>query len=91
VGKWRLRKEKGILGPERRWEEELDREIEMEEIQSYLRKAVGTDGYPMEFLKELCKKENISKMLVKLMNKMYETGDFPSGWKTWYVTHDIQR
>jgi hypothetical protein len=87
VGEWRLRKEKDVLRPERRWEEELDREIEMEEIQNYLRKAkngkaIGTDGYPMEFWKELYKKENISKILVKLMNKMYETGDFPSDWKT---------
>jgi hypothetical protein len=36
----------------------------------------------MEFWKELFKKESISKMLVKLMNKMYETGYFPLGWKT---------
>jgi hypothetical protein len=87
VGEWRLRKEKDILRPERRWEEELDREVEMEEIQNYVRKAkngkaVGTYGYPVEFWKELCKKESISEILVKLMNKMYETGDFPSGWKT---------
>jgi hypothetical protein len=87
VGEWRLRKEKDILRPVRRWKEELDREIEKEEIKNYLRKAknrkaVGTDGYPMEFWKELCKKENIGKILVKLVNKMYETGEFPSGWKT---------
>jgi hypothetical protein len=36
----------------------------------------------MEFWKELCRKESINKILVKLMNKMYETGDFPLGWKT---------
>jgi hypothetical protein len=53
----------------------------MEEIHNYLRKAkngraVGSDGYPMEFWKELFKKESISKILVKLMNKIYETGDF---------------
>jgi hypothetical protein len=24
----------------------------------------------------------MSKILVKLMNKIYETGDFPSGWET---------
>jgi hypothetical protein len=29
VGEWRLRKEKNVLRLERRWEEELDREIEM--------------------------------------------------------------
>jgi hypothetical protein len=38
--------------------------IEIEEIHKYLKKAkngkvVGIDGYPMEFWKELCKKENI--------------------------------
>jgi hypothetical protein len=87
VGEWSLRKEKDVIRPERRWKEELDLEIEMEGIQNYVRKAkngkaVGTDGHPMEFWKELCKKENISKILVKLMNKMYETGDFLSGWKT---------
>jgi hypothetical protein len=66
---------------------ELHREIEIEEIHKYLRKAkngkaIGIDGYPMEFRKELCRKENISKILVKLMNDIYETGDFPLGWKT---------
>jgi hypothetical protein len=75
VGEWGLRKEKDVLRLERRWEESLDREIEMAEIHRYLRKAVGTDGYLMEFSKELCRKENISKMLVKLMNNIYETGD----------------
>jgi hypothetical protein len=59
----------------------------MEEIHNYLRKekngkAIGSDGYPMEFWKELCKTESISKISVKLMNKMYETGDLPLGWKT---------
>jgi hypothetical protein len=82
VGEWGLRKEKDVFRPERMWEEELDREIEMEEIHNYLRKAVGINGYPMEFWKEMCKKENISKILVKLMNKIYETGYFPLGWKT---------
>jgi hypothetical protein len=51
-----------VLRPERRWEEELDREIEMEDIHIYLRKAkngkaVGIDGYPVEFWKELCRKK----------------------------------
>jgi hypothetical protein len=87
VGEWGLRKDKDIFRPERTWEEELDREIDMEEIHNYLRKAkngkaVESDGYPMEFWKELCKKESISKILVQLMNKIYETGDFPLGWKT---------
>jgi hypothetical protein len=36
----------------------------------------------MEFWKELCRKENISKTYVKLMNNIYETEDFPLGWKT---------
>jgi hypothetical protein len=36
----------------------------------------------MEFWKELCSKKSISKISVKLMNKIYETGDFPLGWKT---------
>jgi hypothetical protein len=41
----------------------------MEEIHSCLRKAkngkaVGSDGYPVEFWKELFKKESISKILV---------------------------
>jgi hypothetical protein len=71
VGEWGLRKENYVLRPDRKWEEELDREIEMEEIHKYLRKAkngkaVGTNGYPMEFWKELCKKrkyqQNISKI-----------------------------
>jgi hypothetical protein len=84
VGEWGLTKDKDIFRHERRWEEKLDREIEMEEIHNYLRKAkngkaVGSDGYPMEVWKELCKKESISKILVKLMKNMYETGDFPSG------------
>jgi hypothetical protein len=70
VGEWGLRKESYVLRPERSWEEELDRETEIDEIHKYLRKAkngkaVGTDRYPMEFWKELCKKENISKILVK--------------------------
>jgi hypothetical protein len=30
VGEWGLRKEKDVFRPERRWEEEADREIEME-------------------------------------------------------------
>jgi hypothetical protein len=45
----------------------LDREIEIEEIHKYLKKAkngkaVAINGYPMEFWNELCKKENISKI-----------------------------
>jgi hypothetical protein len=36
----------------------------------------------MKFWNELCKKEYISKLLVKLMNDIYKTGDFPLGWKT---------
>jgi hypothetical protein len=52
AGEWGLRKENYVPRPERRWEEEL--KIEMEEIHRYLRKAkngkaVGIDGYPMEF------------------------------------------
>jgi hypothetical protein len=82
VGEWGLRKEDGVLRPEGRWKEELDRKIEMEEIHKYLRKAVGTDGYPTEFWKELCRKKHISKILVKLMNNIYQTKDFPLGWKT---------
>jgi hypothetical protein len=39
VGEWGLRKDKDIFRTERRWEEELDIEIEMEEIHNYLRKA----------------------------------------------------
>jgi hypothetical protein len=34
------------------------------------------------FWKELCRNENISEILVKLMNNIYKTGDFPLGWKT---------
>jgi hypothetical protein len=84
VGEWRLRKENDVFRPERRWEEELDWEIEKEEIHKYLRKAkngkaVGIEGYPMDFWKELCRKENISEILVKLMNNIYETEDFPLG------------
>jgi hypothetical protein len=45
-------------------------------------KAVGVDGYPLEFWKELGKRENTSGILVKIMNKIYETGEVPSGWKT---------
>jgi hypothetical protein len=85
VREWGLMKENYLSRPDRRWEEALDREIELEEIHKYLKKAkngkaVGRDGYPMEFWKELCTKENISKMVVKLMNNIYETGDYPSGW-----------
>jgi hypothetical protein len=36
-------------------------------------KAVGVDGYPTEFWKELGKRENTSGILMKIMNKIYET------------------
>jgi hypothetical protein len=73
--------------PEKRWKEELDREIDLGEIHSYLKKAkngkaVDVDGYPMEFWKEVGKIENTSGILVKIMNKIYEIGEVPSGWKT---------
>jgi hypothetical protein len=42
------------------------------------------------FLKNYVKKENISKILVKLINNIYETGDFPLGWKT-SVLHMIYK
>jgi hypothetical protein len=45
-------------------------------------KAVGKDGYPMEFRKEIIKNEEIGKMITKVMNKIYETGKFPVAWKT---------
>jgi hypothetical protein len=45
-------------------------------------KAVGVDGYPTEFWKELGKRENTSGILVKIINKIYETGEVPTGWKT---------
>jgi hypothetical protein len=72
--------------PEKRWEEELDREIDLEEIHSYLKKAkngkaVGVDDYPMAFWKEPGKRENTSRILVKLMNKIYETREVPTDWK----------
>jgi hypothetical protein len=56
-------------------------DIEMEEIYRYLKQAkngktIGIDGCCMEFWKELCKKENMSKILVKLMNGIYEMGFF---------------
>jgi hypothetical protein len=84
VGEWGLRKKNYIPRTERWWEEELDRETEIEELQKYLRKAkngkaVRIDGYPMEFWKELCRNKNISKILVKLMNNIYKTGYFPLG------------
>jgi hypothetical protein len=39
VKEWGLRKENDLFRSERRWEEELDREIEIEEIHKYLKKA----------------------------------------------------
>jgi hypothetical protein len=45
-------------------------------------KAVGKDGYPMEFSEEIIKNEEISKMITEIMNKIYETGNFPIAWKT---------
>jgi hypothetical protein len=65
--------------------EELDRKIEREEIYLFLRKAkngkaVGKDGYPMEFWKEIIKNDEIGKMLTKVMNKIYERGKFPVAW-----------
>jgi hypothetical protein len=55
---WGLTSENNVPRPEKRREEELVREIDLEEIHSYLKKAkngkaVGVDGYPMEFWKEL--------------------------------------
>jgi hypothetical protein len=49
---WGLTSENNVPRPEKRWKEELDREIDLEEIHSYLKKAkngkaVGVDGYPM--------------------------------------------
>jgi hypothetical protein len=38
-------------------------------------KAVGKDGYPMEFWKEIIKNEKMGKMITKVMNKIYETGN----------------
>jgi hypothetical protein len=82
------------LDQKKRWEEELHRKIDLEEIISYVKKAkngkaVGVDGYPMEFWKELGKRENTSRILVKIMNKIYEIGEVPTGWKTsmytWYT------
>jgi hypothetical protein len=51
---WGLTSENNVPRPEKRREEEID----LEEIHSYLKKAkngkaVGVDGYPMEFWKEL--------------------------------------
>jgi hypothetical protein len=65
-------KENYLYGPEKRWKEELDGEIELEGMHKYLKKAkngkaVGIDGYPKEFWKELCRKENMIKILVELM------------------------
>jgi hypothetical protein len=45
-----------LLRSERWWEEELDREIKIEESHKYLKKAkigkaVGIDGYPTKFWK----------------------------------------
>jgi hypothetical protein len=62
--------------------EELDRKIERKEINLFLRKAVGKNGYPMEFWKEIIKNEEIGKMIIKVMNKIYETGKFRVAWKT---------
>jgi hypothetical protein len=83
---WGLTSENTVPRPEKRCEEELDREIDLEEIHSYLKKAkngkaVGVDGYPMELWKELGKKENTSRILVIIMNKIFETGEVPRGWK----------
>jgi hypothetical protein len=77
--------ENNVPRPEKRWEEELNSKIE--EIHSYLKKAkngkaVGVDGYHMEFWKEPGKKENKHRILSKIMNKTYETGEVPTGWKT---------
>jgi hypothetical protein len=62
VKEWGLSKENDLPRPERRWEEELNREIKVEEIHKYLKKAkngkgVGIDGYAMEIWKELCKRK----------------------------------
>jgi hypothetical protein len=59
---------------------------DLAEIHRYLKKAkiekaVGTYGYPMEFWKELGKKENTGRISVKTMNKIYETGDDSTGWE----------
>jgi hypothetical protein len=58
VGEWGLRKDKDIFRHERRWDEELDREIEMEEIHNYLRKAkngkaVGVRWIPCGILERI--------------------------------------
>jgi hypothetical protein len=42
----------------------------------------------MEFWKEL-RKENMHRILVKIMNNIYET-ECPSSLEDEYVTHDIQ-
>jgi hypothetical protein len=36
----------------------------------------------MEFWKELGKKENMNRILVKTINKIYETEEVRTGWKT---------
>jgi hypothetical protein len=58
--------------------EKLDKKIEREEINLFLRKvkngkAVGKDGYPMEFWKEIIKNEEIGKMITEVVNEIYET------------------
>jgi hypothetical protein len=68
---------------------ELDRKIEREEINLILRKAVGKDGYSMEFWKEILKNEEVGKIITKVMNKIYETGKFPVAWKTKTTTSNI--
>jgi hypothetical protein len=65
----------------------LDRKIEREEINLFLRKvkngkAVEKDGYSVDFWKEIIKNEEIGKIITKVMNKIYETGKFPIALKT---------
>jgi hypothetical protein len=42
----------------------------------------------MEFCKELSRKENISKILLKLIGNVYET-KFSIRLEDWYATYDI--
>lgn len=81
-----------LLTPERRWEE-LDRDIDLQETHKCFkenRKVVGIYGYPAQLWKELWMMEDMSKILMEVMNNIYETGHLPSGWKI-SLLHMIQK
>ena len=65
------------------FDDDLDCPISMSELKNALlvqnnNKSCGTDGLPVELFKHSF--ESTSTLLLKLFNRIFETGEYPSSW-----------